>query len=1444
MAVRSVDTFNPYPTTPSSSSSSSTPAPQGLDRPGVVGVDLIGGGAGLFGNVASSGLGTLGEVVNTPWEIVAGEIAQNRLQGAVTIGDASVNQKYIDMVKIHGMSVSDVADQMANDGVAVTGGIAHDLALSIFMDPFNLIAAGGAKAYEVSTRSASIQQRLGDHAVNSILDSSSRSTATSEEVKWLNSGTGRKFLGSWYNTASRNLGGIRKGMAQALFGRSAGVAASAIGIRTLGIIIDAATKFGKEAKIIDAAGIGANHLLLGASADLVVTRAVSEVRASALEKMTIVTKSDGIDDAEAFNKFARYVAGDSASASSTLEDVKNEWEILHKVLKDGKGDENVLVRDIFERDVAGLLNERIGSRGTLPVIRAEAAIEVARTERRINDIKQTAIDEAMYMLSAAGTEAERISLAEVEFIANLEPVIGREAAQFAWKGILEGIPKGKESTLRGLADAIFASQTMRLGSTADGWAAAKASLLSKFETNASSIMALLPSKTRTFIAGARNWTIVAKDTMTNVDHRRIMKYLSDESISVEERALAVAHDVKQYGVLRNTYNGKRFTELAKTEPQRAVDAVIDTLKQYGEDALVQEVPVNSFKGIEQILPEISQMKKAADQGGYKIVFEPQTATMKPNRIYANSVSKDTARFGVDLWVPIVNDKLRIDLGSRNMFGKALDVLSNERRTSTVIANTFTRMQEYAMTNGLDISRNDLRDLHRALTDRGFETKGSIRTAIYEENKDGASGILDAFIARVKESDPVAAKRLLQQRANGDLLRMVLTAAQGDLQKVGLQAAFTSRVKSARGIGYMATMLADKVYPMVKFNLSPLFGIQEVIESKWWNLMRGYNDEKILKIPGIGNTSIKYGTKRNYEFVDFATGKPFTLDAVQVVHEAQMMDRPELKYAQEMNAINMYFSGKTTDAILRFGAEGESFTKGLVAGLTGARNIGTYKTLDHLRFVAAEGLDTMAEQVAASFGKNAPVQWAAWLKMANGDPRGATLLFLQERQQMIKSQATARAVWESNKPLGVGFGRQYDDNPIKNLDISVRELGKKIVSGDPKQRSEAIDQLRLHLSLIHGDAATIGYSDETLKALSDATSALEEAKNGMRLTIDNVIAKKSQKTIDKAYGKVEEARAAMRGEFEKAVGRKKHVRDALIADGISTPLATEMASLFVVAERRREMLPNVSLAVARSVDGTAPLQKEVVNALKDHLIKIRSARVEEESLWNALAYGLESAAKNADSTHFFKTGRNFLERSINHPVFGLYPTSYMFGKVLPEYARMLFLSPQRSVAGIVLAPWQAILKNVSFIKWDPEDWAKFAPLVGFAAATKIRDSMVDGMNNSPYAERNPLIYALTNVLIPGMPNEINVSASATMRSIAGEAGNLVTGQPVDPGKVAFAAGTQLASSIGIKRGLDEATKVVDYVAKGTSDQGGIINLVGDTIGNVVESFGDIITNKIK
>jgi hypothetical protein len=158
----------------------------------------------------------------------------------------------------------------------------------------------------------------------------------------------------------------------------------------------------------------------------------------------------------------------------------------------------------------------------------------------------------------------------------------------------------------------------------------------------------------------------------------------------------------------------------------------------------------------------------------------------------------------------------------------------------------------------------------------------------------------------------------------------------------------------------------------------------------------------------------------------------------------------------------------------------------------------------------------------------------------------------------------------------------------------------------------------------------------------------------------------------------------------------------------------------------------------------------------------------ETIWQAFRDSFRHTSEQAFATHFFRVNRGWLERTLNHPFLGLYPLSYMYGKVLPEFARFLFLRP----------------------------FGLNAPLLGIDAYHRVQQTVAAVVANDPDLrktfEENPEFGYFVAMLIPGDPANLTVRAPGWARHIAE---NVAEGQPVTPGMVT----DELADSAGYALG---------------------------------------------
>jgi hypothetical protein len=74
--------------------------------------------------------------------------------------------------------------------------------------------------------------------------------------------------------------------------------------------------------------------------------------------------------------------------------------------------------------------------------------------------------------------------------------------------------------------------------------------------------------------------------------------------------------------------------------------------------------------------------------------------------------------------------------------------------------------------------------------------------------------------------------------------------------------------------------------------------------------------------------------------------------------------------------------------------------------------------------------------------------------------------------------------------------------------------------------------------------------------------------------------------------------------------------------------------------------------------------------------------QESLLWETAVQGMEQRWADVFRLHYFAQRRSVLQRTLNHPMFGLYPASYMWGKVGPELIRFLALEPFGQKTGLL------------------------------------------------------------------------------------------------------------------------------------------------------------------
>ena len=133
----------------------------------------------------------------------------------------------------------------------------------------------------------------------------------------------------------------------------------------------------------------------------------------------------------------------------------------------------------------------------------------------------------------------------------------------------------------------------------------------------------------------------------------------------------------------------------------------------------------------------------------------------------------------------------------------------------------------------------------------------------------------------------------------------------------------------------------------------------------------------------------------------------------------------------------------------------------------------------------------------------------------------------------------------------------------------------------------------------------------------------------------------------------------------------------------------------------------------------------------------------ETFWQAYTYSLRKSSQAAWQTQFFRQGRGWLERTLNHPFLGLYPLSYA-SKIWMEFARFFLVRP----------------------------FGLRAPLLGLDAMTNIQQALLaDEMGKgelSAFAAKNPALVNIFNQLLPYNPTDVSIGVPPWMRDLATQA----------------------------------------------------------------------------
>jgi hypothetical protein len=239
------------------------------------------------------------------------------------------------------------------------------------------------------------------------------------------------------------------------------------------------------------------------------------------------------------------------------------------------------------------------------------------------------------------------------------------------------------------------------------------------------------------------------------------------------------------------------------------------------------------------------------------------------------------------------------------------------------------------------------------------------------------------------------------------------------------------------------------------------------------------------------------------------------------------------------------------------------------------------------------------------------------------------------------------------------------------------------------------------------------------------------------------------------------------------------------------------------------LPGLDAAIA-TVKAGGKLLPEQINAISNGLAPFIYKRGAMKQFIDSISQMHAVAAKRSFKEQMYSTYKGSAERTFNHPFMGPYPTSYMYGKVLPAF-------------------FDALFKYAPFT-------SEFAPFAGVYRLDKFADYIATELETNDelydYVMRRPPLLMFLSGLLPGWPTDIGASLPYWFRD--GVMRPVAEGKFEDiPGRTAEAIATTVGRQFGIAQTIDRA---IDSVSEIQSF------LTGDPSTSVIDDISEFLSIK--
>ena len=265
--------------------------------------------------------------------------------------------------------------------------------------------------------------------------------------------------------------------------------------------------------------------------------------------------------------------------------------------------------------------------------------------------------------------------------------------------------------------------------------------------------------------------------------------------------------IEQYDDLYGHYS----LEASNAELKKMIG---DTIDQIGK-----QLPT-SIEDLDKAPASLRAFIDRYGQMGYKLGLMPSEED-----IY-RPITRNGVTVSVNPWVDYVDDRLARMAVSRIQAGRG--ILFRNISGSAVVRDAMTRFVRLSAER-YGMSESQGREMFRAIQRAAGDRYTTARALSSQEMWDAAW----------KADLPSSLRRQVTERA---LAEMTLQAHEGSLATVGLTQKFTGSAKTsimkATGIN-IGGIMAERVYPIMRFTINPMFQAMEAVETPVLLLMRGY-----------------------------------------------------------------------------------------------------------------------------------------------------------------------------------------------------------------------------------------------------------------------------------------------------------------------------------------------------------------------------------------------------------------------------------------------------------------------------------------------------------------------------------------------------------------------------------------------------------------------------